>query len=83
MAADRLEREAWRRAVEGWEEPVYPKGQLVGTVRLYSDTLLALLLRAARPKRYREQVDLASESGRPSRSGAAANRGHGNQPTSS
>ena len=65
MAADRLEREAWRRAVEGWEEPVYQQGQLVGTVRRYSDTLLAMLLRAARPERYRERVDLGSEPGRP------------------
>lgn len=64
MAADRLEREAWRRAVEGWEEPVYQKGQLVGTVRRYSDTLLAMLLRAARPERYRERIDVGSEPGR-------------------
>lgn len=65
MAADALEREAWRRAVEGWDEPVYQKGQLVGTVRRYSDVLMTLLLRGLRPERYRERVDIGSEPGRP------------------
>ena len=65
MATDRLEREAWRRAVEGWDEPVYQKGQLVATVRRYSDALLMLLLRANRPEKYRKRVEVGSEPGRP------------------
>lgn len=51
-AADVLEREAWRRATEGWEEPVYQGGKLVGHVRKYSDAMLALLLRGHKPNRY-------------------------------
>lgn len=63
-AADRMEREALRRAVEGVEKPVF--GSLgqglgsgeVGRVREYSDTLLIFLLKAARPDKYRERQDV-------------------------
>ena len=65
QATDALELEARRRALEGWDEPVYQKGQLVGTVRKYSDTLLIFLLKGARPEKYRERVDVGSEPGRP------------------
>ena len=47
-----LEIEARRRAVEGWDKPVYYRGQPVGTVRHYSDKLLELLLKAHRPEVY-------------------------------
>jgi hypothetical protein len=51
---DVLEREAQRRAVEGWDEEVFGKGPdghvvQVGTVRKYSDHLLARLLAGRRP----------------------------------
>lgn len=49
---DHLENEARRRAVEGWEEPVYFKGRQCGTVRKYSDQMLGLLLRGYRAKRF-------------------------------
>ena len=49
LAADRLEAEARRRAVEGTLRPVYQGGRRVGSVRQYSDRLLELLLRAHRP----------------------------------
>lgn len=55
-AADRLEQEAWRRAVEGVEEPVYQGGKLVGKVRKYSDTLLIFLLKGNRPEKYADRV---------------------------
>ena len=59
MAADRLEEEAHRRAVDGWEEPVgWYKGVAGGTVRRYSDNLLMFLLKGARPERYRERYDV-------------------------
>lgn len=59
-AADVMEREAFRRAVEGVDEPVFsPKGFKVGTVRKYSDTLLIFLLKGARPEKYRERQDVA------------------------
>lgn len=65
-AADRIEGEAFRRAVEGYDEPVIYQGmtttvidkdtgeekQLV--VRKYSDALLQTILKGARPEKYRE-----------------------------
>lgn len=54
VAADVLEREAVRRAVEGVDEPVFHAGQEVGAVRRYSDRLLEFLLRARRPEKFRD-----------------------------
>lgn len=54
-AADLLEEEARRRAVDGVEKPVYQQGRLVGLVREYSDALLTLLLKGKRPETYRER----------------------------
>ncbi len=51
---DRLEDEAFRRAHDGNERPVYQGGELVGTVTDYSDTLMTFMLRGRRPERYRE-----------------------------
>lgn len=56
IAAGVLEDEAHRRAVEGCNKPVWYKGQKVGTVKEYSDTLLVQLLKANLPKKYRERV---------------------------
>lgn len=54
-AADRLEAEARRRAVDGVEKPVgWYKGQPGGTVREYSDVLLMFLLKGLRPEKYVE-----------------------------
>ncbi len=52
-AGDALEQEARRRAVEGTLRPVYQQGKEVGQIREYSDTLLIILLQAARPDKYR------------------------------
>ncbi len=49
-----LEQEAYRRAVQGTDRPIFQGGDLVGTVREYSDTLLIFLLKAKRPGVYRE-----------------------------
>jgi hypothetical protein len=49
-AADVLEREAYRRAVEGWDQPVYQRGEQVGVIRMYSERLLLALLAAKRPE---------------------------------
>ncbi len=56
--ADILEDEAWRRAVQGVEEPVYQGGKLVGTVTRYSDTLMTWLLRGLRRERYGDKTDV-------------------------
>lgn len=51
-----LEDEAQRRAVHGWEEPVYYKGELMGHIRRYSDTLLIVLLKANAPEKYKDRL---------------------------
>lgn len=63
QAADLMEREAYRRAVEGLDKPVF--GSLgnnmgtgeVGVIREYSDTLLIFLLKGARPEKFRERTE--------------------------
>lgn len=58
MAADLLEDEAWRRAVEGDERPIYNKhGEKISSVRYYSDRLLEKLLAANLPEKYKERVE--------------------------
>lgn len=54
-AADRLETEARRRAVSGVADPVFYKGEKVGSIQKYSDTLLIFLLKGARPEKYAER----------------------------
>ena len=56
--ADVLESEAIRRGVHGVQTPIYQAGKFVGYKVEYSDQLLTLVLRAWRPDKYRERVDL-------------------------
>lgn len=63
IAADLLEEEARKRAVDGTPEPVYYKGQMVGAVRRYSDNLLMFLLRARRPERFRDRSEVKHSGG--------------------
>lgn len=65
MAADKLEAEARRRALEGVEEPVYQGGQMVGTRTVYSDSLLALLLKGRRKKVFAERIEQTGADGGP------------------
>jgi len=51
-ACDRLEAEAWRRAVVGYDRPIYQHGRLVGHERQFSDRLLLALLATHRPERF-------------------------------
>jgi hypothetical protein len=64
QAADLMEKEARRRAVDGVEEPVYQGGVKVGAIQKYSDTLLIFLLKGARPEKFRDRSDI-SFSGEP------------------
>jgi len=57
-ACDHLEGEARRRAVTGTEEPVFYNGQVCGTIRKYSDTLLIFLLKAANPEKFNDRRDV-------------------------
>ena len=54
-AADVLEQEAWNRAVEGDRQPIYYRGERVGSKRIKSDLLLMFLLKGTRPEKYNER----------------------------
>jgi hypothetical protein len=59
MAADRLEAEAFRRAVEGVERRVgWYRGKAGGVTREYSDVLAIFLLKGLRPHRYKDRVEM-------------------------
>ena len=51
-AGDYLESVAVVRATKGWLEPVFYQGQVCAHIRRYSDSLLAMLLRGAKPEKY-------------------------------
>ena len=55
QAAENLESEARRRAVQGTSKPVFYKGEECGVVQEYSDTLLIFLLKGAMPEKYAER----------------------------
>jgi len=56
-----LEAEAIRRAVMGVKEDVYHKGEVVGQVTKYSDTLLAFLLKGRRRDVFGDKANENSE----------------------
>lgn len=59
-----LEAEARRRAVEGVKEPVFHKGEIVGSVTKYSDKMLELVLKAEMPEKYKDaQLGDSTSSG--------------------
>lgn len=63
-ACANVESEIHRRAVEGWEEPVFQRGELVGTITKYSDRLLELRAKGLMPERYaveRRDVKVSGE----------------------
>lgn len=60
---DRAEQEAFRRAVVGYEKPVWYKGELVGTETVHSDALLALILKGRRKAVYAERKELTGADG--------------------
>ncbi len=58
-AADLIEREAIRRAVEGVQKPTgWYQGEPGGFVTEYSDVLTIFLLKGLRPERYKERVEM-------------------------
>ena len=62
-ACDALESEVRRRAVEGVVRAVYYKGEVVGYMREYSDTLLMFLMKGAMPEKYRDNVKMKKTGG--------------------
>ena len=53
-----LEDDTLELAREGYEEPVFHQGEIVGTKQKYSPALNIFLLKAHNPERYRERVDI-------------------------
>lgn len=66
-AADKLEREAWRRGVEGVDKPIVYQGAITDTHKEYSDRMLELLLKAHRPEKFKDRVaqELTGKDGGP------------------
>lgn len=65
LVADTLEREAVRRARDGVLEPVYQRGEKVGHIRKYSDSLMAKLLDGNRPSKFKQRTELSGPNGGP------------------
>lgn len=66
LAMDRLESEAYRRAVEGVRKPLIGRigkdqDGVITYIREYSDSLMNTLLKAHRPEKYRERVDVSGD----------------------
>jgi len=57
LATEDLEKEARRRALHGVDEPVFYKGEVVGAVRKFSDTLLMFTIKARKPE-YRDKIQV-------------------------
>lgn len=62
---DKAEQEAFRRAVHGTDKGVWHMGAMVGTERVYSDALLALILKGRRKKVYADRTELTGADGGP------------------
>lgn len=56
-----LEGEAKRRGFDGYERPIYQRGQLVGYETVYSDALLSRLLGAHHPA-YRSRLAVSGDA---------------------
>ena len=68
QAADALEAEALRRAVDGVAEPLVSAGKVVRdddgnplVIRRFSDTLLITLLKARRPDRFKDRSEVVHD----------------------
>lgn len=65
MSADIIEREALRRAVEGYDHPVIYQGEITDTYTEYSDSLMSMLLRGNKQAKYKERTEYSGSVGRP------------------
>jgi hypothetical protein len=61
-AADVLETEARRRAIEGVETDVFFEGEKVGKKTYYSDRLLEFLLKGRRPEVFGDRLNIGPQS---------------------
>jgi len=65
MGIDRLEDEAYRRAHDGVQKPVFHQGEICGHIREFSDTLLIFTLKAKRRARYGDRQEIGGIDGAP------------------
>lgn len=65
MANDLMEREARRRAIDGFERPIIYQGEVTGEYTDYSDSLLTTLMKGNKPEKYKERTQLSGSVGRP------------------
>lgn len=64
-AADALEAEAVRRAKDGCLRVIYHQGEPIGSALVYSDSLMAVLLKGAKPDIYKERYEHSGPGGGP------------------
>jgi hypothetical protein len=74
-AVDLLEAEAVRRARDGYNKPIVFQGKVVSTYKEYSDSLMQMLLRAHRPEKFRDNLNLSNSDGSLAAAFAAAVKG--------
>lgn len=65
MAADVIEEEAHRRAIDGFDRPVIYQGEITDTYKDYSDSLLTMLMKGNKPEKYKERTEHSGSVGRP------------------
>jgi hypothetical protein len=63
-AVDMVEDEARRRAIKGTLKPVYQGGVKVGTIREYSDAMLAMILKGRRKEVFGDRHELTGKDGK-------------------
>ena len=59
---DLWEEEMARRAFEGVDKPLMYQGDVVEIVKEYSDTLAIVLMKAHRPEKYRDRMDIKQDT---------------------
>lgn len=65
MANDLMEREARRRAIDGFGRPIIYQGEITGEYTDYSDALLTTLMKGNKPEKYKERTQHSGQIGRP------------------
>ena len=65
VANDKLEDAARKRAIDGWEEPVFYNGEIVGSKPRYSDQLMGILLKGNLPHKYKERYEHSGDAQNP------------------
>jgi hypothetical protein len=66
LAADYVQAEIVRRAVDGYDEDVFYQGQKCGTIKRYSDGLMILLAKGMMPEMYGTQkTEISGPQGQP------------------